>query len=634
MPDEPKKTVEIFRQHIDREVFDKFVIYGTGISSQAVVENCGDYPIEGIMDVTKTGQLFCGFPVLSPEEILERQIRKIVVVARPALHAIIYKRIRKWCRENGIEVYDIYGADIAKRLQIQECDSPYFAVSYESLLQEIDNHEIISFDIFDTILMRRVYEPTDVFSLVDLEMEDVLSCSFSKMRREAERRLLQNGEPDLYQIYGQMEEMYGLESEVSARLREKELQVERKVLIVRERMRECISYCKKQGKRFYFVSDMYLPSPILEEILKERGITGYEEILVSCEHGVSKTKGLFRVLKEKARGQSYLHIGDNEAADGYAAKESGIDAFLIMSAARMMEISTYRESLSYVDGLCSRIMVGMLAAELFCDPFALYDSQGKPGVNRPQAFGYLYLAPLLLSFLVWVFKTLEGKTQDIILFSARDGWFVRHIYHILAKSWGLAALPKDVYFMVSRKAMLQSVREPEGQMGAAYKKYLDILKLERYHAVCFLELMSEGTCQAEVENLLGRKTKGLCLHKNISGGEEKYAIDVTAYFKEQSAQDNDLRFLAVRDFLEGIFIWGDREGNFHYKKEECSDEQMACLKGIYKGVREYCKCFSKIMCKLPDNMPLPDFCDELLRYTDARFSCIDIPALKEFLLDG
>ena len=200
MPDEPKKTVEIFRQHIDREVFDKFVIYGTGISSQAVVENCGDYPIEGIMDVTKTGQLFCGFPVLSPEEILARQIRKIVVVARPALHAIIYKRIRKWCRENGIEVYDIYGADIAKRLQIQECDSPYFAVSYENLLQEIDNHEIISFDIFDTILMRRVYEPTDVFSLVDLEMEDVLSCSFSKMRREAERRLLKNGEPDLYQI--------------------------------------------------------------------------------------------------------------------------------------------------------------------------------------------------------------------------------------------------------------------------------------------------------------------------------------------------------------------------------------------------------------------------------------------------
>ena len=370
-------------------------------------------------------------------------------------------------------------------------------------------------------------------------------------------------------------------------------------------------------------------------------LSGYEDILVSCEHGVSKTRGLFCVLKEKAKGQSYLHIGDNEAADGHAAKENGIDAFLIMSAARMLEISAYRGILSYVEGLSSRVMVGMLAAELFHDPFALYGAQGKPGVDRPEVFGYLYLAPLLLSFLVWMFRSLEGKTRDIILFSARDGWFVRQIYHTLAKHWGLAALPGDEYFMVSRKLILQTVREPEGQARAAYQKYLDFLKLEKYDAVYLFGLVSGGICQAGIENLLGRKTKGLYFQKSISGSEEKDVLDVTAYFEERSAQDNDLRIFAMCDFLESIFtsyqpsfIGFDKEGNSHYDKEKRSGEQMTCLKGIHKGMREYCRVFSGIMCRLPDSMPLPDFCDELLQYTDARFSRIDIPALKELMQDG
>ena len=37
----------------------------------------------------------------------------------------------------------------------------------EELAKLIDQYEVISFDIFDTLLMRRVLEPQDVFRLVE-----------------------------------------------------------------------------------------------------------------------------------------------------------------------------------------------------------------------------------------------------------------------------------------------------------------------------------------------------------------------------------------------------------------------------------------------------------------------------------
>ena len=62
-------------------------------------------------------------------------------------------------------------------------------------------------------------------------------------------------------------------------------------------------------------------------------------------------------------------------------------------------------------------------------------------------------------------------------------------------------------------------------------------------------------------------------------------------------------------------------------------EQMEHLKEIHKGILKYCKCFSEIVKRIPIHMPSSSFCDELLKYTSAEFSIIEIPTLKEFMLD-
>lgn len=637
---EQEKTVQIFRKCLEGRKQEKLVIYGTGMNAEAVVRHCPDYRIEGLMDAAKTGEVLWGMRVLSCEETVRAGVGCVVVVARPAVHTIIYKRIKKWSEENGITVCDIYGNNLADKERQEVQDFPYFHVSCKQLLKEIDAHEIISFDIFDTVLMRRVCEPADVFSLVDQDTEGSLPLPFSEMRKLAEQELLRECEPDIYQIYTRIGEKYGLSRETCTALMERELQKEREVLIVRDKMKECMAYCKTQGKQFYFVSDMYLPSEILGRFLEELGITGYAGILVSCEHHMTKSRGLFRILKEKAGGKSYLHIGDHADADYRAAMENGIDAFLVMPAIRMLEISVCKDVLAYRSGVGSSVMAGMFAAKLLNNPFALYESEGKPAVRNARDFGFLFIGPLLVSFLSWMPGVLERDGRGIILFSARDGWLVRQAYHILKTQWRGAGFPEDIYFLISRRAVLRAAAEPEGSAGMAYRKYLESLKLDDYEKVYFFDFMSRGTCQAELETILERKVTGLYFQKSASGDAKKDALKVHAYFKEDSAQGSDRRIFAICDFLECVFssYWPsfkgmDAEGNALYEKETRSAGQLACLKEIHGGVLEYCACFSKIVGKNPGVMPPLGFCDEILKYTGRDFTQTDIPGLETFMLD-
>ncbi len=637
MSQEEMHTISVFRQHIPKETFGKFAIYGTGIHAGAILTHCMDYEIGGVLDREKTGQTFCGLPVLSLEEALEQGIGKIVIAARPAVHTIIYRRIREWCLSHKVQVYDIYGKEIRDQTDSDRWDSPYFEVSYEKLLREIDSHDVISFDIFDTILMRRTYEPADIFSMVDMETQEEMPHAFSHMREESTKELLETCNPDLYQIYEHMGRKYGLSRQLCSTLLNRELEKEREALTVRERMKACTEYCLRAGKPWFLVSDMYLPPEILKEFLDRFGIAGYEEIIVSCRHNMSKTQGLFGVLREKAGKASCLHIGDSKEADYDAPKKSGIDAFLIMPAVRMMEISSWNRVLTHVDGSGSRVMAGLLAAEVFNDPFALYHSQGKPEVLRAEQFGFLFVGPLMVSFLVWLFGVLSQKSEGLVLFAARDGWMVQKMYRLLREKWAVRPLPKDIYLMISRRVIAESA---EREKGSRYRTYIASLGLEEYKELYFFDFMSRGTCQAGLEGITGRKMTGVYVQRSVSDDAGKNAVHVKALFGESSAYENNLRIFAMGDFLECIFTSYmpsfsgiDEKGRFVYQEERRTGEQIKCLKSIHRGIAQYCEAFSDMVKRMPDRMPPTGFCDEILGCTDAAFSKIHIPTLREFILD-
>lgn len=637
---EQQKSVETFKTCMADRRGEKLVLYGTGINAEAVVKNCPEYRIVGLMDAAKTGESFWGLRVLSENEIVEAGVKCIVVVARPAVLTVIYKRIQAWSKENRIVVCDIYGNNLEDRIKSVKKSSPYFEVSYEDLLREADRHEVISFDIFDTLMTRGVYAPEDVFSLLDLEYGDRLPFLFSAERKRAERELLKKGETDIYEIYHLIGEHYGLSPKETQSMLEAEIKKEKEVLLVRERMRECLQYCLSEGKKVYLISDMYLTQNILEDILACKGITGYDRLIVSCSEGCSKQNGLYSVLKEETGAQKWLHIGDNHEADYLAAREAGGDAFEILAPVRMMEISAYDVLLSDLKNRTTRIMLGMLAAKAFNDPFILYHSDGKPRIGGLSEFGYLFIAPLIAAFMVWMLSVMEKGEDKLLLFSARDGWLLQKVYRIFEENDKRTVFPKDFYLLISRKAMNIVMEEDRKEERDNYLNYLKQLELEKYKIIYFFDFMSRGTCQSKLEDLIKRELQGVYFQKSLSGDERKDSIRVLRFFKEQSALEKDLRIFAMCDFLECILsspdpsFWKiDHCGEPVYEEEQRSKKQIENISEIHEGILKYCEAFVKVMGKVPFESELPELCDKILRLTESAASRVEIPELLEFELD-
>lgn len=648
MLEEQARTVRIFRENYTPDPAEKMVIYGTGIHAEAVISSCKDYPIEGLMDASRTGETLWGKPVMSEEEVTAAGIRLVVVVARPAVHTIIYKRIRQWSEKHAVRVLDIEGNDIADKARKNTRSSPYFNKSYEELLGEIDRHDVISFDIFDTLLTRKVYEPSDVFALLDLEYEERYPFVFSVERKRAQQELSETEEPDIHQIYRRMKVNNPcLSQEECDVFKAREIQKERQILTPRKKMLDCLDYCAGKGKRVYLVSDMYLPGKILADILRQFGITRYDRLLVSCDYKTTKQEGLFREMKAQAPdGSTYLHIGDHPDADGKAAQENGLDAYLILPPLQMMELSAYSRILVHLGGIESRIMLGLLMSEAFNDPFVLYRSEGRPLIRRSRSFGYVFIAPLILSFLVWMFGKLDNAHGAAVLFAARDGWLLEQLYHMLSEIFQIHGLPESHYLLISRKAA-RSMEEPGNRAGKErYLKYLKDLKLVKGMAgqqgkqIYFFDFMSRGTCQDYLEQLIGREIQGLYFQKSDSGDPKKDALKVESYYKERNALDSDRRIFGLCDFLECIltsyepsFLGFSADLQPIYENERRSENQLSSVRDIHEGIRDYCREYAEILRCITGTVPEVDFCDGVLCLMGADNSRIKISELREMMLD-
>ena len=95
---------------------------------------------------------------------------------------------------------------------------------------------------------------------------------------------------------------------------------------------EFFKVVKQEGKRLIIVSDMYLDSSTIEEILQNCGYDFADvPIYVSSEYGKTKRSGnLFRTVleHEEVEAGKVLHIGDNLISDYLMPKKCGMKSFL------------------------------------------------------------------------------------------------------------------------------------------------------------------------------------------------------------------------------------------------------------------------------------------------------------------
>jgi len=198
----------------------------------------------------------------------------------------------------------------------------------------LKKNEVISFDIFDTLLERTVTLPSDTFEIVGKRTgTDPQKFRENRCRAEARaRQKANNGEVDLDRIYEELAIDYVDSVE---QLKRAEIDVELEICRPKISVVKFYNQCVDADKRIILISDMYLSSKQITAMLEKCGINVYEGLYVSNDYGVNKVNGQLYdlVLQEKCIEPSkMIHIGDGIKPDYMGAKKAGVSSHLIFKS--------------------------------------------------------------------------------------------------------------------------------------------------------------------------------------------------------------------------------------------------------------------------------------------------------------
>lgn len=317
----------------------------------------------------------------------------------------------------------------------------------EDLYQMLTKYDIISFDIFDTLITRSVYDPTDIFCLLEKKTG---IAGFADMRINAERNAIQCHDHDvtLDDIYGEIKTLADFEKE---QIKQLEIDTEIKIMVRRESVVDVYHRLLAAGKTVYCVSDMYLPQSVIENIFRKCQINLPAKMVISnCVNKRKDTMTMWPYMVDVTKGKSYIHIGDNFVSDFINPSKYHIASAYLANSHFLLNHSTLgtRYNLLRTSKIGDAIIKGLLFnKKIFNSPFR-YASTGRYTL---QDIGYIVYGPILLYFCLWIYQQAKREKYDTIFFFAREGYYLKPLYDkIIQLVYGIKE--NTSYFLTSRLA--------------------------------------------------------------------------------------------------------------------------------------------------------------------------------------
>ena len=229
----------------------KFALYGLGTETERFIkERRIDANILGLLDSFRTeGELY-GYSIISIDEAIQRGVDVILVVARPGSCKAIAKKIGDICRKMNILLYDTRGNNLLEQAAVSY---EFQCVSWESkkeLLGKIHQADVISFDLFDTLIARKLSSERDLFDLMDAELQGqgILIPDFPMLRLMVEKELSREFAPKLEEIYDELLRRIGGSFVTAQELANLEEKVDGATLIVRHAVCDLLHYAAGDGQ--------------------------------------------------------------------------------------------------------------------------------------------------------------------------------------------------------------------------------------------------------------------------------------------------------------------------------------------------------------------------------------------------
>jgi len=335
---------------------------------------------------------------------------------------------------------------------------------YEAIKRKImsDQYQVISFDIFDTLIERPLEKPEDLFQLLNPVFDEVTQChhlvDFSELRTAGEalarRKAAKAGEAapediSLEEIYREMADTYHLTESCAQRMCEVERDMERWLCEPRPAGRELYELALAMGKTVILVSDMYLDEDTVRLILHKNGYDDFKRLYLSSSLGLLKYTGnLFEaaLMDMNVDPARILHIGDNLKTDGEAPRKLGIATMLLPNTrqafsgaidgvktnrlSRAGDLVTKAFGVTVAHGMAYGAMQQLVANRFFDRGYASFNPDTDWNAS-PSLVGYYAVGMHLLGAARWLLDEAALRGHRDIYFLARDGYLLQQAVEML-----------------------------------------------------------------------------------------------------------------------------------------------------------------------------------------------------------
>ena len=343
-----------------------------------------------------------------------------------------------------------------------------------------DAVSVVSFDVFDTLLWRKVPEARDAFDLLGRELAGdgllapgVLAELFASMREQAEKRARRLRRDSGRGVEVTLEEIYAalpgslLRADVSAQeLVRREVDLERRLLVCDLDVLELARAARAGGRRVIGVSDTYFSEEQLRSFLARPPLDPglIDRVFASSAHGMGKGGGLWSaVLRElDVAPDRVLHVGDNHAADVVAPQGLGIRTAFFdrrpAPLARVMERETVLGGAPLHPRHGDHGMSALRAKVLH-----RADAEALPAGTRPfWDYGAASLGPVFAGFAEWAHQRAREGGASRMFCLMREGELLSGLLNAAGEALGSPVRAEPIWLsrqVCARASIREGTRE-------------------------------------------------------------------------------------------------------------------------------------------------------------------------------
>ncbi len=311
-----------------------------------------------------------------------------------------------------------------------------------------------SFDLFDTLIARKVLKPEGIFFYVKYKMEhseinfpDQLTTDYPAIRQYCEENVREYYRKTLLvrkstwreisfsEIFDRMAELYHLSEQQIKTLMDWELEAEYENCIPIEEQIRQVRELTEKGETVLLISDMYLPKSFIQKLLKKAcPLLAELPLFLSSDLGVQKTtRKLFLEAFNQLddyRYKIWFHHGDNPLADSISPQKLGICPVPVTTP----DFNEYETFLVKTIGTYDGFLLAAQMAHFRCT-----------NPSEKEYYAYAYVSLYFVPYIHWAIHHAIEQGTKCVYFISRDGHHLKRIADRIIEEEHLNLKTKYIY---------------------------------------------------------------------------------------------------------------------------------------------------------------------------------------------